>query len=136
MPRPDLRRELALVTRFGGAGVLTTALGLAIILSLDVGLGVDRRLANAAGYLAGALLGLFLQSRFVFRHQGPARAAGLRYIVVMAIAFAVNQAVLNSAALAIPPTHLGRTAAQLLAMGSYTVTQFALFRLWVFRPAR
>lgn len=136
MARLDLRRELALLSRFGGAGVLTTALGLAVIMSLDVGLGMDRRVANAAGYLVGAGLGLFLQQRFVFRHEGSAGAAGVRYVVVMVIAFAVNQAVLNIAGAAIPATRLGRAAAQLLAMGSYTATQFALFRLWVFRPAR
>ncbi|MDB5447124.1 MAG: hypothetical protein JWQ97_2441 [Phenylobacterium sp.] len=135
MPALDLRRELGLVTRFGGAGVLTTALGLAVILSLDVGLGVDRRIANAAGYLAGAALGLFLQGRFVFR--GPAHASGVkrRYVGVMVLAFALNQAVLTLAGMALPQTQVGHTVAQLLAMGTYTVTQFALFRLWVFRPA-
>jgi putative flippase GtrA len=135
LKRLDLRREAGLLARFGGAGLLTTALGLAVILSLDVGLGLDRRLANAAGYLAGAGLGLFLQKRFVFRQPASARGAGGRYVAVMVLAFALNQAVLSLAGLALPQDRLGHTVAQLLAMASYTATQFALFRLWVFRPA-
>jgi putative flippase GtrA len=129
-----LKREAGLVARFGGAGLLTTALGLTVILALDVGLGVDRRLANAAGYLAGAALGLLLQKIFVFR-QSSAHAPGstLRYVAVMLFAFAVNQAVLTVSGVALPDDRLGRTAAQLLAMASYTSIQFALFRLWVFR---
>ena len=136
MPALDLRRELGLVTRFGGAGVLTTVLGLAVILSLDVGLGVDRRIANAAGYLVGAALGLFLQGRFVFRAPAHAPGATRRYVGVMVLAFALNQAALTLAGMVLPQTHVGHTAAQLLAMATYTATQFALFRLWVFRPAR
>jgi putative flippase GtrA len=131
----DLKREAGLLARFGGAGVLTTALGLCVILSLDIGLGLDRRLANAAGYLAGAGLGLGLQKRFVFRQPAHARGATARYVAVMAFAFGLNQAALTVAGLALPPDRLGHAAAQLIAMVTYTATQFALFRLWVFRPA-
>lgn len=134
MRAPDLKREAALVARFGGAGVLTTALGLAVIMSLDVGLGVDRRVANACGYLAGAALGLLLQKKFVFRQPHAPGATG-RFAAVMLFAFVLNQAVLTLAGLALPPDRLGHAAAQLLAMGTYTATQFVLFRLWVFRPA-
>lgn len=135
MSRLDLKREAGLLARFGGAGVLTTALGLAIILTLDVGLGVDRRLANAAGYLVGATLGLVLQSRFVFRQATPSRGSTVRYVAVMVFAFVLNQAVLTAAGLVLPQDRLGHALAQLVAMGTYTATQFALFRLWVFRPA-
>lgn len=133
LPVLDLRQEFGLLSRFGGAGLVTTAVGLAVILALDVGLSVDRRLANAAGYAVGMALGLFLQKHFVFRRTGRERGLALRYGAAMAIAFGLNQVALNLAALAIPPTPLGRTAAQLLAMGTYTTAQFALFRLWVFR---
>jgi putative flippase GtrA len=135
LPGLDLKREAGLLARFGGAGVLTTALGGAVILGLDVGLGLDRRLANAAGYLAGATLGLLLQKRFVFRQPAHAPGASGRYVAVMLLAFALNQAVLSLAGLVLPPDRLGHAAAQLAAMASYTGAQFALFRLWVFRPA-
>jgi putative flippase GtrA len=135
LKRLDLKREAGLLARFGGAGVLTTALGLAVILSLDVGLGVDRRLANAAGYLAGAALGFVLQRSFVFRQSAPAPGSTLRFVVVMLLAFALNQAVLSLAGQILPQDRLGHTLAQLIAMATYTATQFALFRLWVFRPS-
>ena len=133
--RLDLKREAGLIARFGGAGVMTTALGLAVILAFDLGLGVDRRLANAAGYLVGAALGLVLQRTFVFRQPAHAPGSTVRYVAVMLFAFALNQAVLTLAGLALPQNRLGHALAQLVAMGTYTATQFALFRLWVFRPA-
>ena len=135
MKRLDLKREAGLLARFGGAGMMTTGLGLTVILALDVGLGVDRRLANAAGYLAGAALGLVLQRSFVFRQPAHAPGSTLRYVAVMLAAFALNQTVLTLAGMALPQDRLGHTLAQLVAMGTYTATQFALFRLWVFRPA-
>lgn len=131
----DLKHEAGLLARFGGAGVLTTAVGGAVIMALDLGLGLDRRLANTVGYLVGASLGLLLQKRFVFRQAAHAGGANLRYVAVMLFAFALNQAVLTLAGWVLPPDRLGRAAAQLVAMGTYTATQFALFRLWVFRPA-
>jgi putative flippase GtrA len=135
LPGLDLKREAGLLARFGGAGVLNTMLGLSVIMALDVGLGVDRRLANAVGYLAGAGLGLVLQKRFVFRQPAPARNATGRYAAVMLLAFALNQLVLSLAGVVLPQTGAGHAAAQLLAMATYTTTQFLLFRLWVFRPA-
>ena len=51
MPRLDLKREAGLLARFGGAGLVTTAAGGAVILLLDLGWGLDRQLANAAGHV-------------------------------------------------------------------------------------
>ena len=139
MPSLDLKREAGLLARFGGAGVVTTLVGGGVIFALDLGLGLDRRLANTAGYAVGAGLGLLLQKKFVFRQRAHARGANLRFVAAMLTAYAVNQAVLSLAVLslaglALPQDRLGHAAAQLLAMGTYTATQFALFRLWVFRP--
>jgi putative flippase GtrA len=135
LPVLDLRREAGLLARFGGAGVVTTLVGGAVILALDVGLHLDRRLANAVGYVVGAGLGFILQGRFVFRGQGRREGVAWRYLAAMLAAFALNQLVLGLAGAALPQSGLGHTAAQLVAMASYTATQFVLFRLWVFRPA-
>jgi putative flippase GtrA len=135
LPALDLRREAGLLARFGGAGVVTTVVGGTVILALDVGLHVDRRLANAIGYVVGAGLGFVLQGRFVFRGQGRREGVAWRYGAAMLFAFALNQLVLGLAAAALPQTAPGHAAAQLMAMASYTAAQFALFRLWVFRAA-
>ena len=135
MPSIDVKREAGLLARFGGAGVLNTAVGLSVILALDLGVGLDRRLANALGYVAGAALGLVLQKKFVFRQPSHAPGTNLRYVVVMLLAFGLNQVVLTVAGIALPDDKLGRATAQLVAMATYTATQFLLFRLWAFRPA-
>jgi putative flippase GtrA len=131
----DLKREAGLLARFGGAGVVTTLVGGGVIFALDLGLGLDSRLANTAGYAVGAMLSLLLQKKFVFRQPASARGANLRFVAAMLMAYGLNQAVLALAGLALPQDRLGHAAAQLLAMATYTATQFALFRLWVFRPA-
>jgi putative flippase GtrA len=135
LPGPDLSRELGTLSRFGIAGVANTAFGLATILGLELGLGVERHLANAAGYAAGALLGFVLARAFVFRGPVVEQRLKVRYVAALAAAFAINQAVLTAGAALLPDTDLGRTAAQLVALGSYTISQFALMRLWVFRRA-
>lgn len=132
----DLRRELGTLARFGGAGVINTAVGLTIIMALDLGFGVDRHLANTIGYVVGAGLSLILQKAFVFRQPAHARGANLRYVLAMLLAFGCNQAVLTIAGGVLPHDKLGRFAAQLAAITTYTATQFLLFRLWVFRPAK
>jgi putative flippase GtrA len=134
LPAPEaLRREAGVAARFGLAGIANTAFGLAVILGLELGLGLERHLANAAGYAAGALLGMLLHRRFVFVGAVDEKGLRLRYFTALLAAFAVNQAVLTAGAALLPASGLGRTAAQLFALASYTATQFLLMRLWVFR---
>lgn len=133
MPAPDLRRELGVLSRFGLTGLVNTGFGLAVILGLELGLGLERHLANAAGYAAGAGLGFLLYRRFVFRHEVVEQRLTLRYLAALAIAFGVNQGVLTLGAALLPASDLGRSAAQLAALASYTVTQYLLLRTWVFR---
>jgi putative flippase GtrA len=130
---PGLRREAGVLTRFGLAGLVNTAVGLAVILGLELGLGVERHLANALGYAVGFLVGYQLHRGFVFKGHDGQRGLKVRYAAALAIAFAVNQGVLTLGALAAPPDDLGRTLAQLGGLASYTGTQFLLMRLWVFR---
>jgi len=132
-PAPNLRREAGILARFGLAGLANTGFGLAVILGLELGLGVERHLANAGGYAAGAVLGFLLNRGFVFKGVTPGRGMMVRYVAAMVIAFAVNQGMLTLAGATLPSTDLWRTVAQVLSLGTYTVTQFALMRLWVFR---
>ena len=128
---------MGLISRFAAAGVVNTAIGATVILALDVGLGVNSALANLAGYAVGIGVSWLLQRRFVFRSSDTSWATRARYVAVVAIAFAVNQAVLWALHRAFGLEPAARIAAQLCAIGSYTVVQFILFRTWVFaeRPS-
>lgn len=134
----DLRQWLGLISRFAAAGVVNTAIGASLILALDVGLGVNSALANLTGYAVGIGVSWLLQRRFVFRSSDTSWAARGRYVAVVAIAFAVNQGALWVLHQALGMEPAARVAAQLCAIGSYTVVQFVLFRAWVFadRPSR
>ena len=62
----------------------------------------------------------------------PTRSAPLRYIVAVAIAFALNQGVLTLAKLVLPTGKLWSVAAQGSAAVSYTAALFLLSHFWVF----
>lgn len=123
----------ALLARFGLAGLVNTALGLSVIAALDLGLHVDPHIANAVGYAAGLASGYALNRIFVFKSRDDFGSTGLKYLVAVAIAFALNQAVLAIAGPLFGPAPLARLAAQVTAMVSYTVLTFVLCRVWVFR---
>lgn len=129
-----MRETLLQVGRFGLAGLANTAIGFAVIVALDPGLGVHPALANAAGYAVGMAVGFVLNRGFVFRSRTGVAASGARYALAAFVAFALNQGVLRAAGLALGAGAIQHIAAQLAAMGSYSVALFLLCRLWVFRP--
>jgi putative flippase GtrA len=121
------------LTRFALVGAANTAVGLAVIAGLDLGLGVDPHLANAGGYVVGVAVGFALNRGFVFRSDGHLGRTGARYLAAVVMAFAANQLVLAGALHLYSGMALGRLAAQATAMASYTALLFGLCRLWVFR---
>ena len=121
-----------LLSRFALAGAANTALGLLVIAGLDLGLGLNPHVANAAGYAAGLLLSFQLNKRFVFRAAKPAAFAGPRFLVAAGGAFALNQAALAAALFLLGSGDLARLAAQGAGVATYTVTLFLACRLWVF----
>jgi putative flippase GtrA len=129
----DAKAIAALVARFGLAGLASTAVGFAVIAVLDAGLHVAPTLANLAGYLVGVPLGFVLNRRLVFRHEGPAAAAGAKYLVAVFGAFCLNQLVLRLAGGSLGPGAAPHLAAQLAGMATYTITTFLAARYWVFR---
>jgi len=129
---PHLHHLWTLI-RFGLVGALNTAVGLAVIVGLDLGLHVDPHLANAGGYAVGIGIGFALNRGFVFRSDGHVGRTGAKYLAAVAIAFVANQAVLAGALHLYSGMALGRLAAQVTAMVSYTFLLFALCRVWVFK---
>ena len=130
-----LSRLLLLTARFGLAGIANTLAGFLVIAALDLGLGVEPRIANAAGYGVGLTVSFILNRAFVFRSVRRARTTGPRFLAAAFFAFALNQIVLSVALGALGRTSGDRIAAQLLAMAAYTAAMFILCRLWVFREA-
>jgi putative flippase GtrA len=124
---------LALLMRFGLAGAVNTGVGFAIIEALDIGFHVPSAIANACGYAIGFGIGFLLNRGFVFRSSGPGVLP--RYLVAVAAAFALNQAVLAGLRLAAGDAPLARTLAQLAGMAVYTATTFVSCRYWVFAAA-
>ncbi len=127
-------RDLALLlSRFGVVGLLNTALSLSVIMGLEWGLGTAPALANAAGYGVGITSGFVLSRRFVFRSATAARSTAPRYLMAVVGGFCVNQAVLAEMHALLGAGALNHLAAQVCAMGSYTLTVFPVCRYWVFR---
>ena len=127
---------IGLLSRFGLVGLANTALGFGVIAALDIGLGVNRQVANALGYGAGMVLSFVLNRTFVFRSRDRSRATAPTFVASLLIAFCLNQAVLFVVSQVLGHSTPERLAAQLVAMASYTVAFFLLCRLWVFRGAR
>jgi len=126
-------RLLGSISRFGLAGAANTLLGFLVIAALDLGFGVEPRIANAAGYLAGLAASFVLNRGFVFASKGRLRSTGPRFLAAAAVCFALNQAVLSLAMGLLGDDGGARLAAQLLGMSTYAAAMFALLRLWVFR---
>lgn len=129
---PARREFLFSALRYGLAGVANTLVGLSVILTLDIGLGVDPHLANAVGYAIGICFSFVLSKLFVFKARSASRTAPLRYGVAVAIAFALNQGVLTLGRAILPHGTFFDVAAQGAAMVSYTVVLFLLSHFWVF----
>jgi putative flippase GtrA len=126
--------------RYAAAGVANTAVGLAVILGLELGLGVQANLANAIGYGVGVCLSFVLSRLFVFGRDRPLREAGPRYLVAVAVAFGLNQGALTLARAALsgllPRGDFASTVAQMAGVGSYTAALFLLSHYWVFARSR
>lgn len=130
-PAPDKRTDLlALLLRFGLAGAVNTGVGFTIIEVLDLGFRVPSAIANACGYVVGLSIGFLLNRGFVFRKSGPGVLP--RYLVAIAVAFALNQAVLGVLRMVAGDAPVSRTLAQLAGMATYTAATFVLCRHWVF----
>lgn len=134
--RPQPRHWLKLAARYGLAGLANTGLGFAVIAALDLGLGLNAQLANAAGFAVGVVLSFLLNRLFVFRSKTSVKHTGPKYLAAVAIAFAANQGVLAGLHGLLPASVLGRLAAQAAGVATYTLLLFALASFWVFsQPA-
>lgn len=125
-----------MVTRVGSplfryllVGALNTVLGYGVILMLQLGLGLNALLANAAGYSVGLLVSYSLNRRFAFRSVRSHRSGLPAFVAAAAACYGLNLVVLWLGLGAGLPV----AAAQGIAVASYTVSFYLLNRYAVFR---
>ena len=119
--------ESAYLGKYLGTGVVNTIIGFAVILLL-MWHGAPPVWANVGGYAVGLLLGFVFSKRLVLRSMGHWSAEGLRYLLAFGFCFLLNLVVLDRALHAFPAHE---AVAQIPASISYTVTMYALLRLFV-----
>jgi putative flippase GtrA len=127
---PHAQRTWPQFLRFLCVGVVNTFVGLAIIYVCKYFGGLDDLGANAIGYAVGICVSFILNRRWTFSHRGAIAPAAIRFLIVSAIAYAVN---LLTVMLCIHSFDLNSYLAQALGVPPYTLTAFALSRLWAFR---
>lgn len=129
MAQQTARRPLAgQVWRYVATGVANTLLGLILIVGLHQGAGVGLVIANAVGYGAGLCLSFLLNGSWTFGHSGRLGPTILRFVSVVAVAFAVNLLIV----VALQRAGLPFLIAQCAGVIVYSVICFVGFRHVVF----
>lgn len=116
--------------RFLSVGVVNTLVGLSIIYAAKALLSMEDVWANACGYAVGLCVSFTLNRRWTFDHRSSIAPAAIRFLVVAAMAYAMN---LLTVMLCIHSFHMNSYLAQALGVPPYTLTSFILSRLWAFR---
>ena len=120
---------MALLARFGLAGIANTLAGYGIIL-VALFAGASDIAANAMGYAFGLLVSFTLNRRFVFGRSGrPLAQEMTRFLLAFALAYLVNLGVLLGAREVLGQ---GNPLSQLPAIIAYAAVFFLLSRHFVF----
>jgi len=83
--------------RFLLVGLANTVLGLAIIYSLKLAVGMHDVAANLVGYVLGIGVSYAAHAAWSFSYRGPTGAALPRYVVVTVLAYLANLATVSAA---------------------------------------
>ncbi|XVJ68843.1 MAG: GtrA family protein [Rhizobacter sp.] len=116
--------------RFLCVGVVNTLVGLSVIYAFKYFGGLGDLAANACGYAIGLCMSFTLNRRWTFDHRGAIAPAAIRFLVVAVMAYFMN---LLTVMLCIHGLGMNSYVAQALGVPPYTLTSFALSRLWAFR---
>jgi putative flippase GtrA len=118
--------------RFLLVGVVNTAFGLGTIFALKALAGWGDVPANVAGYAVGLCVSFVLNRHWTFAHRGDWRPALVRFLLVFAVAYVANLAVLLALR---DPAGVGNHAAHVAGMVVYTVIFFVGSRAFAFRDS-
>jgi putative flippase GtrA len=123
---------LAQFLRFVAVGAIGTAAHYAVLIVGVERLGVRAVAASSAGALLGAIVNYSLNRRHTFGSERPHREALPRFMLIAALAFAMN-ALLMAALLS---WHLHYLAAQIVTTGVVLLFNFLANRSWTFQTPR
>lgn len=129
--RPNWSKELGILVRYGGAGVLNTAIGLLATFSALI-FGASAELANISGFTAGFVFAFFIMKNFVFQVRKGTLKTVVSYCIAFIISFGLNIVVLKFTM----EMNVNAMISQLTAMGAYTTAMFLLSRFFVFRTSK
>ncbi|HSV50774.1 MAG TPA: GtrA family protein [Burkholderiaceae bacterium] len=118
------------LARFLAVGLANTVFGLSAIFACKGLLGLGDVESNLIGYGVGILLGFAVNKRWTFGHTGAAASAFVRYLLVLAVAYAAN---LATTLFAIDVLRLDSYLAQALGVIPYALTGYIGSRWFAFR---
>jgi len=116
--------------RFLMVGALNTLVGLSVIFMAKAIAGAGDVTANVAGYGVGFVLSFLLNRTWTFGHRGDRWSAMGRFLLVFAVAYALNLAVVL---LLVRGLQLNGYLSQMLGVVPYTVFSYFAARHLVFR---
>ncbi len=116
------------IWRYGLTGMVNTGVGLAVILILHMGFGAGLLISNAAGYGVGLLIAFTLNRAWTFASNANVVSSGLKFAALVAVAFAVNMALITSLQAAAVPY----VFAQISGVAAYSVLVFVGAKYVVF----
>jgi putative flippase GtrA len=124
--RPPIVQQAVRFTVIGG---VATIVHYTILVSLVEGLHATPLLGSSIGFIAGVVVGFFLNRRFTFTEARPLGASFAKYAMVYAIGFALNATMLQTL------IHFGLwyLAAQAAATAIVLVWNFIGARFFAFR---
>lgn len=120
------------VVKFAGVGVLNTLVSVGVIFGLKSLAGVGDVPANLSGYVVGVSCSFLLNRNWTFRHSAHPLPALLRFLLVFAVSYLLNLA------LVLGLIHLGCNdyLAHLGGMPLYSVVFYLGCRHFAFREER
>lgn len=115
--------------KFAGVGAVATGIHYATLVLLVELAGVEPVVATCVGYVAGAAFGYLANHRWTFGGRAAHGRAAMRYVVMLALGFALNAAVvwiLHDLA------GLWYVAAQVASTGFGLFVNYAIASRWVY----
>lgn len=125
-----ISQHLPQLGRFLSVGVLNMLVGLLVIYACKWFFHLDDVVANAIGYGVGLTTSFVLNSRWTFGYRGPQLPALAKFLLVAALAYAMN---LLTVLVLIHHAGVNGYLAQALGIPPYTLTTYLASKFIVFR---